>query len=116
MIDPNFWMNELCVTLGRLAATADKQMDYLIRLGTYPLADELALEFHEGALMAPQLVKAGLLTEYQAGLVRDIDQMLDDISGAGNAPLWQADSLRDPVWEEIRNAAREAVTRLNCKS
>jgi len=114
LINVEFFLNDLCKTLGRLAAPAEEQIDYLIQLGTYPLADELALEFNYGAIMAPQLVEAGALNESQARILHDLDRMLKEMSGIENAPLWQADSLRVPIWDEVRILAREALVGLNC--
>jgi len=74
---------------------------------------ELALDFEDGYLIAPQLVAAGWLTSEFVRQLGIIDALLDEMSGASNAYQWTADALQNsPEWEKVRELARAALFQL----
>jgi hypothetical protein len=93
-------------TVGRLAADPSEQIAYLQELGTYPVTDELALEFHDAFLLADQLVEAGRLAPDLYRRVSRIDKLLDDLSDGAEAN-WLPEALEsDPRWAKVREIAR----------
>ena len=60
---PDKMVDELYQILERLASPPQAQIDYLRDLGVAPLADELALEFHDLHLLVPQLATQRVLTQ-----------------------------------------------------
>src|SRR5262249_1478852 len=59
---------------------AQAQIDHLQHLGVAPLADELALEFHDLYLLVPQLAAQRVLTHQQRKAVDAVSRKLDDMS------------------------------------
>jgi hypothetical protein len=103
-------IEELCQVLGRLAAPSQAQIDYLQHLGVAPLADELALEFHDLYLLVPQLVAQRRLTRQQSKAIDTVSRKLDDMSASQDTSLWMEDALRShPAWVEVRQLAAIAV-------
>ena len=93
-----------------LSQDADEQLAELRRLGCSDVVDELALQFHDQAILADQLHSSGEITEEELDVVRRIDQLLDGMSGEANAELWTAAALRtSSLWEQVRTLAREFV-------
>lgn len=96
--------------VARLGAPASRQVAYLRQLGVHPSVDELALEFHELALLAGGSAARGELTGAEAELVARLDARLDAMSGAEHAALWTPDALSSaPEWEGVRELARECL-------
>lgn len=94
----------------RLGESPESQVSYLKRIGVYPAADELALEFHDGALNAKRLLRSQEISEEAYELVERIDLMLVSFSGTEHADKWQAGALQDEnEWSAIRPIARELV-------
>ncbi|GAB7042777.1 MULTISPECIES: hypothetical protein [Catenuloplanes] len=94
--------------VARLALDADGQRAYLEAIGTAGLADELALELGEAALLMDQLEDAGWVSEADAALVRRIGALLDAMGGA----LWDPGVLATaPEWAAVRAAARRFIFR-----
>lgn len=89
-----------------LALPADDQAAFVHGLGTAPLVDELALEFHDRVLMGPQFVQEGWLTEFEIAAIQEIDIKLKAMSGSGHEELWILEALRSQEWGEIRSLAR----------
>lgn len=107
---PDKAVEELWQALGRLASPAQVQIDYLQHLGVAPLADELALEFHDLNLLVPQLVAQRVLTHQQHKAVDAVSRKLDDMSTCQDTSLWMEDALRShPDWAEVRRLAAVAV-------
>lgn len=52
-----------------LASPPDAQAEWLKEIGTYPLADELVLEFDDCAQLMEQLVEDGMLSAGAASVV-----------------------------------------------
>jgi hypothetical protein len=110
---PDKVVEELCQVLGRLASPAQTQINYLQHLGVAPLADELALEFHDLYLLVPQLVVQRVLTHQQRKAVDAVSRKLDDMSPCQDTRLWTEDALRShPDWMEVRRLATIAAKAL----
>jgi hypothetical protein len=93
-----------------LSQDADEQLHELHRLGCPDVVDELALQFHDQAILADQLFGSGQITEEELDLVKRIDKLLEDMSGEANAALWTPVALRtSPQWTQVRLLAREFV-------
>jgi hypothetical protein len=93
-----------------LSQDADEQLEELRRLGCPEVVDELALQFHDQAILGEQLLSSGEITEEELGLVRRIDKLLDGMSGEANAALWTPAALRtSPLWTQVRALASEFV-------
>lgn len=93
-----------------LAKEADEQLLELHRLGCPDVIDELALQFHDQAVLADQLFDSGELTEEQYATVKRMDEMLTSMSGMENAPLWTPAGLRDsPQWNQVRLLATQLI-------
>ena len=107
---PDKVIEELCQVLGRLASPSQAQIDYLQHLGVTPLADELALEFHDLYLLVPQLAAQRVLTRQQSKAVDAVSRKLDDMSAGQDTSLWMEDALRShPDWVEVRQLAAIAA-------
>ena len=96
-------------TVDRLALEAPDQIAYLQALGTYPITDELALEFHEAFLLADQLVEAGRLPRSVYRRAAEIDGLLNGLSD-GTKKNWLPEALdADPRWRKVRAIARDVL-------
>ena len=110
---PDKVVEELCQVLGRLASPSQAQIDYLQHLGVAPLADELALEFHDLYLLVPQLAAQRVLTYQQRKAVDAVSRKLDDMSTYQDTRLWTEDALQShPDWVEVRRLAAIAAKAL----
>jgi hypothetical protein len=91
--------------LQRLASSAQEQESYLVKLGTAPSADELALEYSD----ALELVQADL-DETVRGAARQLDRYLEEISGREHAELWTVAALHvAPEWMHVRELASSVL-------
>jgi hypothetical protein len=107
---PDKVIEDLCQVLGRLASPSQAQIDYLQHLGVAPLADELALEFHDLYLLVPQLAAQRMLTRQQRKAVDAVSRKLDDMSAGQDTRLWMEDALwSHPDWVEVRQLAAIAA-------
>lgn len=98
------WSNEdLMMSVERLAAPGDSQVAWLRRLGTYPMLDELALDFEYefGRLRGSE----GALVEALAVL----DGQVSSMSGPPNESLWLPNALDGEEWKRVRELARRAL-------
>lgn len=110
---PDKVVEELCQVLVRLASPSQAQIDYLQHLGVAPLADELALEFHDLYLLVPQLAAQRVLTHQQSKAVDAVSRKLDDMSTCQDTRLWTEDALQShPDWVEVRRLAAIAAKAL----
>lgn len=101
-------------SVARLGAPARRQVAYLRRLGVHPSVDELALDFHELALLADTNAVRGELTDSEAELVARLDAKLDAMSGTDRAELWTPDALASaPEWDDVRELACECLKALH---
>ncbi len=96
----------LMEALDHLALPAEKQIEYLVSLGTAPLADELALEFDDHWRAATVAAPAW-------ACLAELDRHLDAMSGSAHAALWTLDALRTGGgWEAVRRPAQRALDAL----
>src|SRR5215813_14772723 len=110
---PDKVVDELYQILERLASPPQAQIDYLRNLGVAPLADELALEFHDLYLLVPQLAAQRVLTHQQRKAVDTVSRKLDDMSTCQDESLWTEDALQShPDWVEVRRLASIAAKAL----
>ena len=107
---PDKVVDELCQILKRLASPPQAQIDYLRNLGGAPLADELALEFHDLHLLVPQLAIQRVLTQQQSEAIDAVSRQLDAMSACQDTSLWMEDALRrHSDWAEVRRLAAIAA-------
>ena len=107
---PDKAVDELCQILERLASPPQAQIDYLRDLGVAPLADELALEFHDLHLLVPQLAAQRVLTHQQSEAIDAVSRQLDAMSACQDTSLWMEDALRHHSdWVEVRRLAAIAA-------
>jgi hypothetical protein len=107
---PDKVVDELCQILERLASPPQAQIDYLRNLGVAPLADELALEFHDLYLLVPQLAAQRVLTQQQSEAIDAVSRQLDAMSACQDTSLWMEDALRrHSDWVEVRRLAAIAA-------
>lgn len=91
-----------------LSNDADEQLAELRDLGCAVGVDELALQFHDQAVLAIQLNELGEIIDEELETVRRIDSLLDRMSGEVNAHLWTSDALRtSPQWAQVRGLAQQ---------
>src|SRR2546430_4270385 len=103
-------VDELCQVLARLALPAQAQIDYLRNHGVAPLADELALEFHDLHLLVPQLATHRVLTRQQSEVVDAVSRKPEAMSACQDTSLWMEDALRSHLdWVEVRRLAAIAA-------
>ena len=94
-----------------LASPAEAQRLWLKNLGTYPSADELALEFDDYAVHAPQFVTAGFIDEQAREAIYEVSSALHAIPAEPEE--WDAErALGSVPWERVRQAAGRAVVEL----
>lgn len=96
-----------------LSLPADLQLEWLDALGVgRPLvADELALEFSDGCFLLDQFSKVGWLRPRSVELFRQLDALLESISGPSE--IWSREALQDSSsWSEIRHLAGRCIVSL----
>jgi hypothetical protein len=98
-------MQELRWALQALAQPAAVQLQLFPKFVCK--ADELALDFDNWcAVVQGQQT----LTTEQRSALQSLDSLLMTTSGRHNAPHWSDEALRhDPLWEEVRELARNAL-------
>jgi len=100
----------LLKAVGQLALTANVQIVFLRERGL-PI-DELALGYHDGAVLVSQFVANDWLTPSEGAEIDKIDELLDGMSGQDKAQLWTEQALEEsPEWEAVRSRAREMLGR-----
>jgi len=102
-----------------LASEAEGQVRYLKslfgmhQLDPYFNVDELALEFDDVAVLAPQLVADKLVSPEAAGALQKLDEFLDGMSGLNHADLWTVSSLATAhEWAVVRTLAQDCLALL----
>jgi hypothetical protein len=104
---------QLKAALQALALPADKQL--LLLPEFVHEVDELALSF-EHALKLFQADRRRRLTGKHRQSLREVERVLDGMSGQRNAHLWTRASLRgDESWSRLREAARKALRSFDWK-
>ena len=97
---------ELLRVLKNLAAPKEQQIAYLQQLGTFPLFDELALEF-EDIFFVVKSKKYNFLLKVM-NLLENLSKNLEDMS----KKEWLADTMTEKCWDRVRNVAREAFMKV----
>jgi hypothetical protein len=93
----------LIQSIKALSQSAEDQLMVLSALGCPGNVDEIALQFHDQAVIARQLMEAAQISPEQLLIVMEVDGLLDKISGKHNAALWTEDALnRSQDWDVIR--------------
>jgi hypothetical protein len=95
--------SSLCLLAGEGRAALDALPDGCVK------ADELALDYNHWLEVAAANWGTRLRPEQRDALAQ-VDQLLDQMSGASNARLWTEEAVvSDNRWEQVRSAARRAV-------
>ncbi|MEU4094811.1 hypothetical protein [Streptomyces sp. NPDC026673] len=106
--DPLFRRRLLLESLTVLAADAQAQVAWLAKHDV--VTDEIALDFDHAFRMAEALVEEGRLGRGVLPDLREIDAVLSEMSGAGNADRWMRDALSvDEGWIQARRLARRVL-------
>lgn len=91
-----------------LALPYEGQLAWLrsLGLGEPGIADELAMELEDAALLSAQFEEAGWLDPNARNLILELRELLNLDSDRGNVDFWALDSLRtSPEWNTARKAA-----------
>lgn len=104
------WSDEdLRAAVERLAASPERQLEWLGELGTLPSLDELALEFDdEFGRVRSTVDRASSIRALTA-----LDGQLSLMSGPENAGLWWPEALDGPEWSRVRELAASALSELD---
>ncbi len=91
-----------------LAADAPVQVAWLVRHAV--AADEIALDFDHAFRMAEALVDEGQLAPGVMADLREIERILNGMSGGENADRWTREALStDEGWALARQLARRVL-------
>lgn len=104
--------NRLRDAVAVLASPPEAQREWLRRIGTFPVTDELAIEFDDWAQLLPQLGADDLVDDESDQAIQRLAAALDRLQAAfGTDPdKWQASALDEsPEWETVREAAGPAL-------
>jgi hypothetical protein len=96
--------------VSRLAAPATDQVRYLREIGTFPSADELALEFDDLIFSRWRLRTECMISDEAASLVEILNTKLDSFSGKAHEEEWDASALESSRnWAEVRQIAKQLL-------
>ena len=102
---------QLIGATARLALDPADQVEYLSRIGTLPLLDELGLEFDDRFVLVPQLRRMHWFTAGEVDLLAAIDTRLASLPK--DPELWRSEAaLEREEWAAVRAAAREFLKAL----
>jgi hypothetical protein len=104
------WSDEdLRAAVERLAASPERQLEWLRELGTLPSLDELALEFDdEFCRMRSTVDRTSSMRALTA-----LDEQLSLMGGPENAGLWRPGALDGAEWSRVRELAVSALSELD---
>ncbi|MER7758186.1 hypothetical protein [Streptomyces sp. NPDC097619] len=106
---------QLVAAVGLLATHAAPQAEWVARYGVH--YDEIALNFDDAAIMAPQLAEADLIDPVVLEGLARIDALFFRLAEDGDDDVWTAEALdTDPLWEEIRQEARSVLKDLGAEA
>ena len=72
------------------------------------------MEFEDGYLLADQWTRAGWLPETSRAPIAALNEMLDQMSGEGNAALWTREALaQHQAWRDVRDLALAILATLS---
>ena len=97
---------ELLRVLKNLAAPKQQQIAYLQQLGTFPLFDEIALEFEDIFAIIKSKKYRSLLKFMK--LLQNLSENLENMS----EEEWIADTMTEKCWDRVRDVAREAFIKV----
>jgi hypothetical protein len=108
VISDSAWTDaDLLEAVERLAAEPSAQEQWLRSIGTWPMLDELALDFayeFDRVRHGPDdAIPPGALHA-----LRELASHLDEIGREQRAALWQPEALRGPEWLRLRELAHRA--------
>src|SRR6266487_2314091 len=111
-------MNELTAQIANLKNVTErlswdslKQREYLEKLGTFPLVDELALEFGDVVVLVPNLLQHEMLTPVAVRGLKKVEEQLSIMSD--RAEVWTPEALANAVeWKDLRSLAKQALVQL----
>lgn len=96
--------------IGFLALPGREQVEHLERLRLAPLADELALQVYDHAVLIDQYRDLGLLSDEDCEQLRALDRAFASMTKSDNKSIWTTDAvLTSPEWDRIRRMARSVV-------
>ena len=102
--------DQILAAITRLAAPAAQQAEFLRAIGTYPSADELALEFSDLVKSKSRLRTECSITDEAFQLIDDLDRKLNAFSGEQHSAEWDASALEPSSnWAEVRRLAMRAL-------
>lgn len=105
------YIENLCEQLRLLSRPAKEQLDYLESIGGAPI-DELALEFEEVMILAPQKLQDGKITTAQVDSINFLYSKLNMLNNDISGEFWTESALvEQPEWGEIRSLARDCLTK-----
>ena len=104
--------NLLIKSIELLASTSDGQRRYLKQIGTFPSADELALEFDDAYRPFISQAEADFQNLIMIGLSK-IDSLLNLYSDMKDKTIWSEEALDNIYWTEVRDTAISVLKELN---
>lgn len=116
MTDASF-RERLREQLIQLSSPAEVQEETLRRLGVWPSADELALEFNDLLMLLPVAVQNGEVATDEEIAIESVRDQLDVMSGLENESLWDAGQLKiAKEWEMVRLKAAQVLKALSART
>ena len=104
---------QLLKILTVLASTEAEQINYLMKLGVFPLTDEFALEFDDAYqffLSNKEERKEGnLINKIFSDKLNEIDIIFSEMSNVNDNIFWNVSSLNLMEWGKVRKLAKEAL-------
>jgi hypothetical protein len=95
-----------------LASNSDVQRRYLREIGTFPSAEELALEFDDAYKLFIGQVDSNFPYLVRQGLSK-IDSLFDSNSDKEDKTFWLESSLDNNSWSEVRDIASLILKEIN---
>lgn len=104
---------QLLKILNVLASIEAEQIEYLIKLGTFPLTDEFALEFDDAYQFflnnIDERKKNNSIDKLFLDKLNEIDLIFIEMSNINGNVFWNVSSLNLAEWVTIRKLAEEAL-------
>lgn len=105
-------MNEqLIKALSLLASDSTIQRQYLMDLGTFPIIDEIALEFDDAYKKFISQVDS-ILPNLLLKKLNKINSLLDSFSEMNDKSIWLEASLDNASWTEVREIATSILSEI----
>ena len=94
-----------------LASNSNVQRDYLRKIGTFPSADELALEFDDAYRPFIGQIDSDFPSSILIGL-NQINSLFDLYSDMKDKTIWSEASLDTNLWLEVRDIANSILKKI----